>query len=54
MTREILAVVDMGVLLADQAFYGIGVPRGASDLPTIRYENALADSIIVLIVQVVL
>jgi hypothetical protein len=39
MTREILAVVDMGVLLADQAFYGIGVPRGASDLPTIRYGN---------------
>jgi hypothetical protein len=40
MTREILAVVDMGVLLADQAFYGIGVPRGASDLPTIRCRNA--------------
>jgi triacylglycerol lipase len=28
MIREMLTVVDMGALLADPAFYGIGVPRG--------------------------
>jgi len=32
MIREMLSMVDMGALLADPAFYGIGVPRGDGKL----------------------
>jgi triacylglycerol lipase len=32
MIREMLTMVDMGALLADPAFYGIGVPRGDGKL----------------------
>jgi hypothetical protein len=32
MIREMLSLVDMGALLADPAFYGIGVPRGDGKL----------------------
>jgi len=43
MTREMLAVVDTEALLADRPFSGIGVPRGASDLPNDTVGKARAD-----------